>query len=70
MSTIAEKIKAYRAKHNLTQEKFAERVGLTQGAISMLESGKGLSAQTLVKIHKGTGGELSPDALLLPDSAA
>jgi transcriptional regulator with XRE-family HTH domain len=41
MSTIAEKIKAYRAKHNLTQEKFAERVGLTQGAISMLESGKG-----------------------------
>ena len=34
------RIKEYRAKHNLTQEKLAERVGVRRETIIFLEQGK------------------------------
>ena len=40
MVRMKTRIKEYRAKHNLTQEKLAERVGVRRETIIFLERGK------------------------------
>lgn len=60
---FGEKLKILRKSSGLTQRKFAKKVGLTQEAISQLESGKRMPARdTLNKIAIGLN--LSIDELL------
>ena len=48
---IGDKIKEYRNKHNLTQEKLAEMVGITRNYLSDLENNRYLpSTKTLIKL--------------------
>lgn len=44
------KLLLIRKSENLTQEQFAERVGLTRGAYSLIESGKNKSSLMLLKL--------------------
>ncbi|MBT0585608.1 XRE family transcriptional regulator [Alteromonas oceanisediminis] len=49
----AQRVKHIREKLCLSQSDFAKRIGITQGALSQLESGKSqLSLPTMVKIHE------------------
>ena len=70
MEISAQKLKAYREQHGLTQAEFADQVGITQGSVSMIEKGRGARPETYRKIHAGTEGELSPNDLLLPERGA
>lgn len=48
---IGDKIKECRNKHNLTQEKLAEMVGITRNYLSDLENNRYLpSTKTLIKL--------------------
>lgn len=38
--TIAEKIKAYREKHNITQTEFAEAGNMTRASVEAIENGR------------------------------
>lgn len=40
MNTISERIKEIRKRHNLTQQKFAERIGVKQNTIAQYEIGR------------------------------
>lgn len=44
------RIKAFRQTHNLTQRQFAERVGVTQAAVSHWEKGAAISLKHLPTI--------------------
>lgn len=47
------RVTALREKLNLSQQEFADKIGITQGALSQLESGKStLSLSTITKISK------------------
>lgn len=60
MTTLATYLKA----HGITQAEFAERIGVTQGAVSRLCSRKvGASLETALKISAATGGEVPPASL-------
>ncbi len=48
---LGKKIKHYREKANLTQEKFAEKIGINSRSVSLIERGTNfITAQTLEKI--------------------
>lgn len=50
--TLGERIIEYRAKNNLTQKEFAEKVGVTNITISRIEAGRECSKINKVKIEK------------------
>jgi transcriptional regulator with XRE-family HTH domain len=50
--TFGEQIKDYREDHELTQQQFAELVGLNQSHISLIENGNDFMVSTLEKISK------------------
>jgi putative transcriptional regulator len=58
------RIKELRARHNLTQEELAEKVGVTRTTISFLEKGKYNPSLKLAKLISLTLGE-SIDAIFL-----
>jgi transcriptional regulator with XRE-family HTH domain len=48
---VGERLRQYRAKKKMTQEKFCEYAGITQAKYSLIENGReGLSFSTLIKI--------------------
>ena len=49
---IKNKIKVYRAMHDLTQEKLAEKVGVTRQTIIAIEKGKYVPSLTLGLVKK------------------
>lgn len=51
LAVLADKIVRYRAEHDLTQQGFAERCGLTKQTIGAIESGlHGITKLTKAKI--------------------
>lgn len=50
METRADRIKAIRKLHKLTQERFAERLGVERGAVGNWELGKGIKTENLAQI--------------------
>lgn len=57
---LGEKIKAYRREHDISQREFARRCNLSNGYISMLESGN----------NPATGESISPTITILKSIAA
>jgi len=52
-NTSTNRVTALREKLNLSQQEFADKIGITQGALSQLESGKStLSLSTITKISQ------------------
>ena len=64
---ISKKIKELRLKHNLTQEEFAEKIGLSLNGVSNIERCRYQpTAETIDKICEEFN--ISPIELILPDS--
>ena len=54
LKTIGERIKELRLKNSMSQEEFAEKIGLDRSYICRIESGqKNLTLETLIKICEG-----------------
>ncbi|MCR5350799.1 MAG: helix-turn-helix domain-containing protein [Acholeplasmatales bacterium] len=54
LKTIGERIKELRLKNSMSQEAFAEKIGLDRSYICRIESGqKNLTLETLIKICEG-----------------
>ncbi len=66
--TVAEKIIDWRAKRGITQRDAARLFGLSPAALSKIEHGGGLRSATLARIFVATGGELSPNFLILGEA--
>ena len=50
MSKLADNIKAYRKKHNLSQSQFANRLHVTKQAVSKWETGRGYPDSSLIPV--------------------
>ena len=48
MSTIAERVKKVRKSENLTQQKFAERIGVKQNTVAQYEMGRNIPMDTVI----------------------
>lgn len=56
MSPVAQRIKLVRELHpKLSQEQFAELLGVTRGAVGNWELGKGIKAENMMKVAAKTG---------------
>ncbi|MBE7415122.1 MAG: helix-turn-helix domain-containing protein [Deltaproteobacteria bacterium] len=54
---FAEKVKSYREANNMTMAEFAKRIGVSEGTVSLWESGKTVPRQTTISlIDKVFGG--------------
>lgn len=58
--SFSDKLKEYRNAHNYTQEKFSNKVGVSQSVIAELESGRRkVTLKTIEKIASKTGTKVS-----------
>lgn len=55
LGDIGQSIRDYRLQKNLEQTTLAERAGISVGALQNLESGRGCSLATLVKVMRALG---------------
>jgi transcriptional regulator with XRE-family HTH domain len=64
-------LRAYRARHGLSQTQLAERLNTTKVTVSRIETGdRAASAALLKRIAEVTGGEVMPnDILMFPPPA-
>lgn len=60
---LGERLRALRLAADLAQSDVAERAGISVGSVKNLESGRGSSVSTLVKVLRALGRERWIDAL-------
>lgn len=63
-------LRDFRAKHGLSLDAMAERVGISKAALAMIEGGNGCRLKTAKSIVDASGGEVSFEDLLLDPATA
>ena len=53
--TIGERLKAYRLDRNISQQDLAEKAGVARRTITSVESGKGCTLNTLIRLLRALG---------------
>lgn len=59
-------LEQYLSEHKLTQQEFAEQIGITQSRVSRILSGsRGMPDRLLQRIYEVTNGDVTPNDLII-----
>lgn len=65
---VNEVLKVYRMKRELTQEEFAQKIGVSRSYYALVENGtRNPSPDVALAIEKATGGEIKKEWLVFPE---